>query len=330
VQLASYEAVREKLRGSGAIVLPYVRPMTVHLEGVTPRDVSLSGLSLSPSQAKVLSVPEVPWGGFDDQELATRYDRWGQILLPAHAEAKAGRLLRASTLAAGETLHFPLRDRGESFADYALAPAELLAALRTARQRKVRFDEAQKMFVMAHAGFRGFRLYARGIDDVAPLADAMQKEGIPVITQADAIERIRILDRGLTNVFWLVAVVGIVGGIAALIASLYASVERKKRDLGVMRLIGLTRTAVFQFPVYQGAGIAVMSMVAAAAAYFLLARIINLIFSGDLELGQEICSLPTGYLGVAAAWTLSFAVLSSLLAAWRATQIDPAEAVREE
>ena len=34
----------------------------------------------------------------------------------------------------------------------------------------------------------------------------------------------------------MVAVVGISGGLAALIASLYAAVERKRQPLGVMRL----------------------------------------------------------------------------------------------
>jgi len=61
-----------------------------------------------------------------------------------------------------------------------------------------------------------------------------------------------------------------------------------------------------------------------------LAALINRTFAAELDLGQRICTLPAGDLVRAAAAVLVLAAASSLLAAWQATRIDPAEAIREE
>ena len=173
------------------------------------------------------------------------------------------------------------------------------------------------------------------VDDHIVLAEGVQSllssvEGIEVIAQIEAIERVQVLDRGLNRIFWLVAIVGISGGIAALIASLYAAVERKQHELSVLRLIGLARRQVFRFPVYQGGTLALLSVGLALVAYFSLAGVINRAFAADLDLGERICELPPTYLLVSVVATLGVAVLSSLLAAWRTTTIDPGEALRYE
>ena len=162
------------------------------------------------------------------------------------------------------------------------------------------------------------------------MVDRLRAEGIEVIAQIEAIERVQVLDRGLNRIFWLVAIVGISGGIAALIASLYAAVERKQHELSVLRLIGLARRQVFRFPVYQGGTLALLSVGLALVAYFSLAGVINRAFAADLDLGERICELPPTYLLVSVVATLGVAVLSSLLAAWRTTTIDPGEALRYE
>ena len=126
------------------------------------------------------------------------------------------------------------------------------------------------------------------------------------------------------------AVVGISGGIAALIASLYAAVERKRQPLGVMRLLGFSPRDMFRFPVYQGLVVALLSLGAAYAGYFSLASVINRVFAADLALGQRICHLPPAHLGAAVLATLFMAWVSTLFAAWKSTRIDPAEALRYE
>ena len=54
------------------------------------------------------------------------------------------------------------------------------------------------------------------------------------------------------------------------------------------------------------------------------------VFAADLELGQKICRLPAGHMAAAFAMTAAGAILSALAAAWRATHVEPAEAIRVE
>jgi putative ABC transport system permease protein len=323
IQFSSLSAVKNKVRGVGAILLPYADNISLKLsEGPEMRT---TGLSISALQAKVLGIPEIPWRKLEPNP---PNQKLFQILPPAGNNSAEPIMI--SMQGVDGPLTFPVVNKGPSFGNLAVVPAELIGILRTARQRRVTYKKSRGEFLLSRTGFRGFRLYTRSIDDVVPLVQELKKEGIEIIAQTEAIERVRILDRGLTNIFRLVAVVGIAGGIAALIASLYAAVERKQQELSVMRLIGLSRLDVFLFPIYQGVTMALMSMLLAMGGYFLLSVVINRVFSSDLEMGERICELPPAYLVIGAATAVAVALVSSSFAAWRTTQIDPAEALRYE
>jgi putative ABC transport system permease protein len=183
---------------------------------------------------------------------------------------------------------------------------------------------------MARGGYRGFRLYARSIDDVPRLVRDLEDQGIEVVAEEEAILRIQTLDRGLTRLFRLIALLGVFGGTAVLVASLYAAVERRRRDLGVLRLLGFARSHVFFFPVAQGIIIAVLGLGAGLAGYGVLAATIDRTFTAELAAGEAFCTLPPAYVPLFFLLTVALAAVASLAAAWRATRIDPAEAIRDQ
>ncbi|MDS4032386.1 MAG: FtsX-like permease family protein [Candidatus Contendobacter sp.] len=329
VQWASLQAVRDKLRGREVAVMPYVKETTLTLElaGGTPFTVAVVGLSPSPQDRQLLRIPELPWGPLKAE---TPFAEYAQLLLPAAMPPPAEPTVTATLTGVPRPVCFPLRLAGPSFNDHAVAPLELLATLRTAALREVHYSAEQNSLLLARAGYSGFRLYARGIDDVAELHRGLRDQGIETLAKVQDIERIRLLDQALTRLFWLVAVVGIVGGIAALVASLYAAVERKQRDIAMMRLLGLSRFAVSRFPVYQSAAIAALAAGLAILGFYTLAAVINTVFAAGLGLGARICQLPVGTLVQTLLVTVAAAVGSSLFAAWRTTLIEPAEAIRVE
>lgn len=332
VQWSSLQAVREKLRGRKAAVLPYVKDTLLTLEFAgrgDPVTVRVMGLSPSPQDRQLLGIPELPWGSLKEE---TSFAEYGQIQLPAGLVLPPGtdQILSARQSDVPTPVRFPLRLTGQSSNSYALAPLELVAALRTGALREVVYSEEQSSLLLARSGYSGFRLYARGIDQVAELHRLLRQQGIETIAKVQDIERIRELDQALTRLFWLVAVVGILGGIAALVASLYAAVERKKRDISMMRLMGLSRFAVSRFPVYQSAFIAALAALVAMLGFYSLAAVINSLFAGPLQFGERICHLPISTLAQTFMVTLGVAIGSSLFAAWRTTLIEPAEAIRIE
>ncbi|MDZ7762336.1 MAG: FtsX-like permease family protein [Desulfovermiculus sp.] len=114
-----------------------------------------------------------------------------------------------------------------------------------------------------------------------------------------------------------------------MLSSLYAAVERLRRDLGILRLVGLGRKHVFFLPLIQGQIIAAAGLALGFAASFSLARVINHTFASELAPGEQFFTLPPGYVAGIVFLTLVLAFISSLAASWRATRIDPAEVLRE-
>ncbi len=319
VRHSAWRAVRDRLRGREAVALPLVRPLTVEVDGKERR---LHGLSLGERDAARLGLRPTPWGGVPRDGGRSRPF---QALVP---EPLAGRQAVTVRFRGRRPLRFSLEVAGTAPGEALVVPALLAGRLNTARSRPVRFEGGA--FRLEAEGYRGFRLYTRSIDQVPALARRLEAEGIPVVAEIEAITRIQVLDRGLTRLFWLVAVLGIGGGVAVLVASLYASVERKRKALAMLRLIGFRRRDLFLFPVHEGVMIATGGLLLSMAAYGGLAEVINRVFAEEMPASGRICRLPAAYLAAAAGLTLAVAVASALLAAWKATRIDPADAIRDE
>ncbi|MBE9562924.1 MAG: ABC transporter permease [Proteobacteria bacterium] len=316
ITINSINAVKNKLRGKAAIILPFVNNVVI----TTENDIKIIGLSLSKTQTNVLGLPPLPWGKFD---INNNFANQGQALLP-----ESNKSITLTSKILGGEIDFPVNSKGKSFNKNIIVPIELMGILRTGQDSKIVFDQTQKTFLSAKTDYYGFRLYAKSIYDIPNLYSYFIAQDIDVITQIQEIEKLKILDKGLTRIFWLIAIVGLAGGMAALIASLYASVERKKRDVGVLRLIGLSCLQVFRFPIYQAIIIVILSNIFAVAGYIVISSTINMMFIN--EIGGKICTLPYSYFLLILVITVIISILSSLLAAWKTTAIEPAEAIREE
>lgn len=322
VLVANLDQLRDKLRGLGAIVLPYVRPMTVDMEGAATR---LVGLSLGEQEAVSLNTRPTPWGTLNPERTA---EEALQVSWPRDEPARRQDLTNVSYSYGDYKVSFPLRRAGTS--PVAWVPTELLAMLKTGAERRIAWDSGLRQFVVQRRGYFGFRLYATSIDRVPDLYRALIAQNLRVDAHVQEIERIRVLDRGLLRLFLMIATVGVLGGSCAMVASLYASVDRKKRELGVMRLLGLSRLAVSTFPVFQGAALSVIAVLLAAGTFLTFSLIINFSFADEIVAGGRICHLPARYYAYVGGSTIAAALVSSLAAARRATRIEPAEAIREE
>jgi putative ABC transport system permease protein len=172
--------------------------------------------------------------------------------------------------------------------------------------------------------FPAYRLYARSIDDVAGLRDRLEAQGLEVRTAAAEIELVRTLDRNLSVIFWIVALVGMSGFVLSLGASLWANVERKRRELSVLRLMGFRTADIIWFPLLQSLATGILGWLAASLLYLLLAHGINGLFPGE-----RLCRLLPGHFLAALGLTLTAAVLAAGLGGFRAARLEPAEGIRE-
>jgi putative ABC transport system permease protein len=175
--------------------------------------------------------------------------------------------------------------------------------------------------------YPAFRLYARHLEDVERLRQHFADQGLAVATQAAAIAQVQSLSRNLSVVFWLIAGLAVAGACAAVFAGALAAVERKRRDLSVLRLLGFSTGALLLFVVLQALYSGAMAAVLAAALYGLAELGLNHLFA---QTAGEYAShlLPRHYLFALLA-VLSASCLAAVLGGWRVAQIEASEGIRD-
>ncbi|WP_457668490.1 ABC transporter permease [Thiolapillus sp.] len=177
--------------------------------------------------------------------------------------------------------------------------------------------------------YTGFRLYARSIYDVAALSDSFERSGIEVRTQAADIESVQRMDNTLSAIYWAIALIGLGGFSLSLGASLWANVDRKRKELSVLRLVGFRTGDIILFPVVQGLYTAVFGWALACGIYIAAAWSINFMLAPQLESAQKICRLLPEHYAIALAITAAASMLAAILAGIRAARVEPSEGLRE-
>jgi len=325
----SLEAVKLKLRGSGAVLIPWIKELQAELTDPAGKVIgSLTLHSVAAAPRDLERFPSIPLNSWTSDGDSSRESR--RALLPkTFQDLPPTVLLRM--MRSEDVLSFPIEVIPKRAPEArTIIPVQLGGVLNLFTERNIAFDPGQDQFVTTRRGYAGFRLYAATIDDVDGLKRHLEAAGIPVHTEAQRIRDVMELDRYLTLLFLLISAVGVCGGIAVLTASLYASVERKRKELSVLRLIGFSGGALFRFPVYQGLLIAGAGFLVALAFFFVMAWTVNALFRSHLQAGESFCRLSAWHLALSVTGVGVLASLASFAAAWRVARIDPAESLRDE
>lgn len=177
--------------------------------------------------------------------------------------------------------------------------------------------------------FAGFRLHAARIEDVPALDQELRLAGIEVASRAEAVAGLLRLDRNLALLFLALAGAGGAGYLVSLGVGLWAQVERKRRDIALLSLLGLKRRALLMLPVLQAAMVALVGALCAFAVAAAVAGVLNRAFAGTVTGDRPVCLLTAAMGAGAVGVTLAGAVLASLLAGIRAARVPPAEGLAE-
>lgn len=181
----------------------------------------------------------------------------------------------------------------------------------------------------AERSYPGFRLYATSIYDVANLSSDLIGQGIDIRTKAGDIQLVMRMDRNLSAIYWAIAIIGLVGFSLSLGASLWANVDRKRKELSVLRLVGFRTGDIVWFPVTQAFYTALFGWLLAAGIFFAAAYGINQMLAEQLATDQEVCVLLPQHFAMALVLTVGAAVLAAALAGWRSARIEPSDGLRE-
>lgn len=175
--------------------------------------------------------------------------------------------------------------------------------------------------------YPGFRLYARDLDAVEALRLHFAEHDQEVATQAEAIAQVRSLSRNLTLVFWIIAGLALAGAFAAMAASTLAAVERKRRELSVLRLLGFSTAALVGFVVLQALYTGTFSLALAGVLYLAAQTGLNQLFQSAA--GEYACRLLFSHYLLALLATLACSALAAATGGWRAARIEASEGLRD-
>ena len=214
--------------------------------------------------------------------------------------------------------------------DGAFATVELVEAIED-------FRDGRAVPAMGWSGDRlheqrtypSFRMYARSIYDVENITNDLLNQGVETRTKAADIALVMRMDTNLSAVYWAIAIIGLVGFSLSLGASLWANVDRKRKELSVLRLVGFRTGQIVWFPVIQAFYTAVIGWIMAVAIFWGASLAINGMLADQLTPGQDVCRLLPGHYLWAFLLTTISAVISAAMAGYRSARIEPSEGLRE-
>jgi ABC-type antimicrobial peptide transport system permease subunit len=128
------------------------------------------------------------------------------------------------------------------------------------------------------------------------------------------------LNAALVGAFALLALTVAAVGVAGVLAF---GVSQRTHEFGVRAALGADRSVLIGVVLKEGAGLALFGLAIGLAASLVLSGLI----SGLL---YHVTPTDVGTLGVVALLLTLVALLASAVPAWRASEIDPVQALREE
>ncbi|CRE81531.1 TPA: ABC transporter permease [Yersinia enterocolitica] len=173
------------------------------------------------------------------------------------------------------------------------------------------------------------RLYAKSIDYVASLESDLRAQRIETTSRLADIENVKSINRVLGVIFNTIAATALIGCIASLIGSFIANVDRKRKHIAVLRLLGFTSTAVGGYVILQGCLLSLLAYVGGYSIYLIASQIFNRVLAGSQATDQMLCKITLGHSFLAMAITVVVALLVASIGAYRAIIIEPAQSLRE-
>ncbi|MGE8313993.1 MAG: ABC transporter permease [Pseudomonas putida] len=180
-----------------------------------------------------------------------------------------------------------------------------------------------------NVGYARARVYARDIDSVAPLERWLNEQRIETASRLAEINNVKAINHVLGLIFSVIAGAALIGCIASLVGAFLANIDRKRRHLAVLRLLGFSSLAVSAYVVLQALVLSLVGYLGGLGSYFLGSLLFDRLLVSSQATGAFICHITVWHGVVALLLAFLVAGLVALIGALRAIRIQPAESLRE-
>jgi putative ABC transport system permease protein len=164
---------------------------------------------------------------------------------------------------------------------------------------------------------------------VAGLRRYFNDQGIEVRSSVADIELVDRLDRNLSVVYWIIALIAVTGFCVSFATNVWANVDRKRREFSVLRLAGFRTREIVWFPLLQAGLTGVLGWVVAVTVFLAVQGTLNGLFASTIGGGQPVCRLEIWHLLAALLLTMVAAVVAAIVGGRRVAHLEPSIGLRD-
>jgi len=173
------------------------------------------------------------------------------------------------------------------------------------------------------------RVYARDIDQVAPLEHWLNEQHIETSSRLADIDNVKAINHVLGLIFGVIAMAALIGCVASMVGAFLANIDRKRKSLAVLRLLGFKRRAVGGFVVLQALILSLAGYIGGLGFYAVGSHVFDYLLGSSQATGAFVCHITVWHGVAALLLTFLVAALVAVIGALRAINIQPAESLRE-
>lgn len=217
----------------------------------------------------------------------------------------------------------------------AVVPANLSAWLTAYVDRQVEFDSSIKLFVPQPeaAVYDRARLYAATIDNVPEVVVALAERKFAVMSETGRISEIHRQDSSLQLLVVVVGAGVFLFGVVTVVSVLLDSTDRKRGTIGILRVMGMSRGGIFASILMRAGAIGILAAGLSVGCGWLLAQGLQWHAPPHTWWLQwkpvlRVELTPWDW-SLVAAGALVCCGFGALLPAWRASRLDPFDAIIE-
>jgi putative ABC transport system permease protein len=189
---------------------------------------------------------------------------------------------------------------------------------------------AAELFPIQPAQIFGIKASATATDATGvQLEEFCREHGLIYQSYADLKELVQSLILGLTDRLWMILILALVIAGFAIVNTLTMNVIEQTRYLGLLRVVGMTRTQVIRMFLFQAFVLGSLALLPGAITGILMAWLITVSYVGVIEHAVKF-SVDFRLLGVYLAAGIVLSILSAVLPAIRAGRLKPLEAIHQE
>ena len=215
-----------------------------------------------------------------------------------------------------------------------IVPANLLAWIAAHANGQAEYDPDVRLFVptIQPAIYDRARLYAQTIDDVPTVVRELASKQFAVMSETGRIAEIQRQDHSLQLLVWVVGTGVFLFGVATVVSVLMDSTDRKRGVIGILRVMGMSRAGIFISILFRSIVIGGLAAALSVVCGLGIAVLLRSGLEGVPSLAWKpvvAIDLQLIDLAVVAAGAMICCGLGAIPPAWRASRLDPFDAIVE-